>query len=298
MVYNRVMEPDKLEKLTLLKFKIAYFIAAHKIFLKRLVIFIVILGCLGLYGYSAYHLTDYLLRTGEFEKMLQSLVKVSVNYQDYRLRHEPRSLIILKQAAIPGLGKRHDFVAQVKNPNEDWLVERIRYRFQWEGGMTETAEDIVLPHDETYLLLLNSETVSQLPQPRLEFLDIDWKRVRKPFNVQKSDFIVSDKKFVSPLDLELRDSTGVPARVVFKVRNNTFYSFWEANFKVILERGSDIIATQHSFASQFRAGETITQEVAWLESVSVPTNIIIEPAIDFLHSENFMPPESSRGELK
>lgn len=289
---------DEVENPNLIKLKISYFIASHKVFFKRLAIFVSVLVCLGLYGYSTYHFTDYFLKKEEYERMLRLLAQTSVNFQDYRIRHQPQALVVLNEATLPGLGGKYDFAALVGNPNREWLAERVTYRFVWPDGVSKTAEDIVLPSDETYLLILNSEVSSQPQQAGIEFVDIGWRRVRKSLGIQKSDFIISDEKFISPLDAKVRDSKDVPARVTFTVRNNTFYNFWEAGFKVTLLRGNAVIAVHYSSASQFRSGTTITQEVIWLEPISVPTDIVIEPAVDFLHSENFMPRESSGGELK
>ncbi|MBU4512869.1 hypothetical protein KKD19_06585 [Patescibacteria group bacterium] len=282
-----------------LKFRIFYYFASHKVFLKRLGFFLIILLSVYLYGYSAYHLTNYFLGSREYEAMIRELARDSFKFHEYFELHQPKPLIILETAALPGVSGKYDFVAQVQNPNPKWLARRVSYRFVWPGGTFEDdEEDFILPGEETYLLALNKEVSGQVLSPKIEFVNISWQRVKKLIEISDKDFIISDVEFISGWDITTLNGAKAPSRVKFKVRNNTFYNFWEAGFKVVLIRYQDVVGLHYGAAPQFKSGETISPEVIWLDEVPTPTEIKIEPAIDYLTSENYMPRESSEGELK
>lgn len=281
----------------LLKLRIAYFFAIHQTFLRRLAIFSVILICVGLYGYSIYFFTDYFLRTGDHEKMLRGLATNYVNRSSFVLSHAPKPLVILEQEAIASSADRYDFVAKIKNSNEKWLVKSLKYSFEWSGGQTEPMETIILPNREVFLLDLGAEIGSSgLPGDfRLKLVEVNWEWFAQPLAISNNDFLVTEKDLI-PATL-IKDQAA-PARLVFGIRNNTLYSFWEAGFKIILLSGQRITAVNYASATKFKSGETRILEAVWSEPVLSPTEIIIEPAIDFFDSENFMTRESSRGELK
>lgn len=290
-------EENGLEPKIKLKLEIAYFIAAHKDLFKRLGFFLLIILNLGLYLYSVYNFINYFLNNKKQEAVIQEMTATTPNYKEYRTRVGPQPLIVLSQSAIPSGEGRYDFVAQVKNPNEHWLAREVNYSFL---GLDDKnpVTDFILPKEETFLLFLGKNVRTSPSQAQIYFFDIKWQRVGEPFEIQDSDFKISEARFVSPQEHKISRLSLVPARVAFKARNNTVYDYWDAGFKIVLFQGAKIIGVNFASLSQFRSGEQRDLEVIWLEDIFRPTEIKIEPKIDYLNLENYMSAEFFAGELK
>ncbi|PIY78563.1 MAG: hypothetical protein COY82_01820 [Parcubacteria group bacterium CG_4_10_14_0_8_um_filter_35_7] len=279
---------DYQEDLTEKQLKIGYWYLTHKAILnKYLVIFLIVLNIV-LWGYSGYRWVMYYIETPSYEKMIAEMPKDLINWKDFHEKHQPQPLQVIETTAI-SLGKgKYDLVAKIENPNIHWMVEDFKYQFSLGGSLKETKESFVLPGEAKFLIDLG---VRGAGEANVIFKDIDWFRISK-FEILKKerlDFVFKNIHFV-PASFEEEGKIPI-SKVTFDAANQSVYNFWEVGFYVILYRGTEIVGVNYITLERFFSGEKRSVEVKWYEKLPQVTKVIVEPEVNILDEEIFMPLE-------
>lgn len=257
----------------------------YKFFLRLLILLNFIF-----WGLTIYRFTNYLLTSEENERMLVELTKERIDYLKFHEHFKPYDLTVVKSVFLASdvleQAKKYDFLAVVENPNENLMVSAVEYYFFWETGQTETKETFILPGEKKYLTILGQETDKKLTGAKFAFSNIKWRRI----NSRKQPPEILSKLSVEEIKLDYviaKDQRIAVPKVSFKIKNQSIYSFWQANFTIILYRGSDIVGLNVLSAKQWKSNEQREMELLW-SNIPLHTKIAVILEINPFDSENFM----------
>lgn len=278
------MSNDLTEK----QLKWGYWFLTHKQKLKKiLIIFLIVLNA-SLWGYSIFRFSLYFARSSLHEKVLFYL---SQDLVDLRMRTKfcPKDLSLsTPKALLTGISpqglSQYDFVVEVENPNPEWAIISLKYKFSWPGGESQPQQTFILPEQTKHLLALGQEVKTRPQNIQCEFLEINWRRVKQPFleKLAGLDISCENVKFIPA-------STIYPARVQFEAVNKTVYSFWQISFNIILLQGQTIVGVNSIPLEQFLSGQTRLVTATWTEKLARVTKVVVEPEVNLLDPEVIMP---------
>lgn len=202
-----------------------------------------------IWGLMIFQSILFLFPKESHQQMLIELVKERINYLKFHDYFGPKDTEILLQTSVQNLNLRagdnkitYDFVALIENPNSNWRIDKIEYRFRWIGGQTEIYQEFILPEEKKYLTVFNQKIGSKPYSPKFEIVSQKWKRVR---NDQKEILKVLDQIKTENIKLEYAVPVGqtkaVP-KLNFEVNNESIYNFRKLPLKMVFLRGIQIVA--------------------------------------------------------
>ena len=285
---------DNLNHPSKFKLKIAYWYVTHKILLKRASLFLVSLALLLLLGYNSYGLFTHFSTINEFDEMLNSITKNPINFETYQIKMKPAPLSVKSVDFIKTSQDKFDFIAEVKNPDQRWLVGKITYQFVSSNFSSPVYEDFILPNQSKFLLALNQQPKITPVNLSLNIIDLELQRVKGVPDVSSDEIVVTDIEFLPATGSSLN-----LARVKFQVANNSLYNFWEVPFKIILYSRSALASVNIASLTQFKSEETRSVELVWFDEIKRNiTKVIVVPDVNLFNPENSMPADKDVGELK
>ncbi len=281
-------------KLSKRQIEISYWFVTHKAQLKKILIIFLIILNIGIWGYGIYNWIFYFLTTKDHEFLIKELIQEKINWSEYQLKARPQNLALSEITVLPSGKGYYDFVVEAENPNPKWAILNVNYRFKWSNHQSRIQKSSFLPQEKKFLITLRASS-SILPRnPQIEFSNIQWRRITPHFKIpkiDKSEFPTKNVQFLRRSEILNLD------RIRFEVTNQTVYSFWEMALKIILYQGRKIVGINQITANQFFSKETRLLETSWIEPIPLITKIIIEPEVDILDPNIFIPPKG-RGEPK
>ncbi|MDD4995937.1 MAG: hypothetical protein PHW15_00460 [Patescibacteria group bacterium] len=259
----------------------------YKIFLKFLILFSLVF-----WGWAVYNFTNYLLAEEEHEQMLIELVKDRINYLKFHEHFSPHDLVVVKSIFLSSnpfsqSNKKYDFLAIVENENENLIASSVQYYFFWETGQTEIKETFILPGEKKYLTVFGQEVEGKPTKVQFAFLDTKWQRIdfNEPSPAILSNLTIEEIKLDYIIAKE--QHIAVP-KISFKIKNQSIYSLWQADFKIILYRGSEIIGMNVLTVKQWRSNEKREMELLW-PNIPSHDRIAVILEINPFDPEIFMP---------
>lgn len=262
----------------------------HKLLLRKIGLGMLIAWCVLTIGFSLWKGVEH-LAIGYFDDQdLQ--IQHTESFQNYaasQARFHAKPLVFQLADVFQSATDRYDFVATTKNPNNQF-VAMVRYKYTYTGGETEVREQLVLPGQEQFLVVLGVELTFIPRNVSLVVEDVAWRRLdphvyRNPLgytNERLGFSLVSVSSSPATLD--------VPTRVQFRVENNTAYDFWAPTLYVeMLENGLRQGVYQVTL-EQFRSGDSRELELRPLFVGSVDSIRLI-PNVDVFDRNVFMPIE-------
>lgn len=259
--------------------EVSYWYITHQQILYRVIL--VVLGLIGFcsLAYVGWTLVDYGMNYQRERQQLASslLVDSTGLVSDINARY-PKRLNIDKVDAIPNGSGGYDLLAQISNPNTDWLA---RFDYQLAGD-TILRRGFVLPRSTSYLTILGVADAGR----SFEVVDQSWERIDQAQTLvsQRLQFAISEPEFIPS-----GTATGVDDQVNFTVTNQSAFNYWDAHFVVMLYDGSVLVRVDSVKVDQFKSGET--RPVKLLVGSNNYANIRVEvvPLVDVLSQTNLMP---------
>jgi len=267
------------------KLKIALWFVTHKRIIKRGLTLLLILLDIALVTFAYVRFENYLLSIKEERRMLEQMSLQTVDYKKWQQKNQPQPLEVITQTAVRSGRQKYDFIALVRNPNKKWLVSSLKYKFKWASNESNVAESFILPEEQKYLLIFGEKSTDPPRNVQLEFQNLSWQRITPKLDfpeIRKNVFEISEKKFIPKGALPLN-------KVSFKVKNNSIFNFWKVNFNIILYQGKNIVGANSAILRQFLSGQIREVEVSWVETLPEVSHVVIDPEIDILNPESFIP---------
>lgn len=284
---------DGEEQLTERQLKIAGWYVEHKELLRRigygaLLLFDVVTLGFGLYGY-----TDYFLFSWNKDAALRQHAATPLVSHEAVLRQAPQPLGVALVETFPGTSGKYDFIAKVRNINQNWYAQ-VTYQFVSRAGATPLREGFVLPAEEKYLATFGEEVGMPPGRPELQITKIEWHRVDRHVISDVSAWVYEHLNFVlsNVVHEPVFDGDTTVARTSFDVENRSAYGYWRPGVFVTLLRGDMPVATNYVMVTNFDAGEKRHIDVNWFESLPQSNRVDIQPDVNIFDANVYMPPRS------
>jgi|GEM_PF-4733643 len=275
------------------KLKFSYFLVRHKLLSKKILIGFLISFNFVVYPILIYNFTLYLHRSKEIEKIMIELNERNIEFDVIRKATAPLAPeIISTQAISVGEGK-FDLICLVYNPNRNWFIKSLNYKFVLAGGFeSKVYNTFILPEEDKFLISFGEKINSRTDQLSCEILQVNWQRMaanqHKLLNISEA-FSFQNIEHVTALI----DNGGAISR--FSFINSTVYNFWQIDFLVLLYEGDRVVGIEKTKIEKVISGEKREIKIIWLNSPPFVSRTIIKSEINFLDPSVFMSIELKPG---
>ncbi|MBI5230180.1 MAG: hypothetical protein HY981_02710 [Candidatus Magasanikbacteria bacterium] len=278
------------EELTGGQLKIGYWIAEHRVGLRKtgvafFIVFDVVLG-----GYNIYHWATYFL-SGYFndQKNAAELVNTTNALNKLASARAAAPIAIKGTSAYESAAGRFDAIALVQNPNKEWYVS-FDYEFDTGNGKTPKAHGFLLPDEEKPVGIFNFEGSYGTSEPSFVLSNIVWKHISKHDITDVSTWIAARKKF-DTLNLLITSAGSLgltEGRLDFDIINQSFYDYHDPEFLIGVWNGPTLARVYKIYVPRLIAGETRPIELAAPSSLLSGARITLYPHIDFFDSSVYL----------
>lgn len=261
-------------------YKIVYFFVANQTIFKRLEVVLLLLANIIIFWNVGVAGVKYLASSRTYDEMLSSLFNDNFDWQSYHQEHAPDPLQVISVDKIKTGPDKYDLVAKVHNPNSDWYFPEVQYSFVVNNFITDWQTDFILPGQEKYFFVFSYSDPTEIKDLDLKFGTQQRQRIfnKDPLYIL-NDFNIQDKNFSSQSGL---------SEIKFQVNNNSYFSFWQLGWQVVLYVRDHPIGINYVTTPNFLSGQERQVAVIWNENLTVPTDIEILPNLDVFYEQNYM----------
>ncbi len=256
----------------------------HKALFIRLAWALAILIILSIYGVLVFNLVSY-LRAPSWSNLAQS-IKTDSLWSSYHSQKAPLD-IELGQARALTLGNSvYNLVATIKNPNSDWLVSSMDYRFIVNGQNLPTRTAFLNAADQHLLLQLGYKTDLPVSSVNVEIDNIRWQRLTS--DTPQISWPITDVKYQAAGMTQVGGVlVNLPAQVSWQAQNKSLFNFWEVAWQVALFDNDNIIGVAEINERDFKSLEIRNIEATWAYNLPRATRAEVWPILNWLDKNNF-----------
>lgn len=239
------------------EFKRSLWYVKHKILLYKILVGFLIAWIVIFGGYALITFADYLIFGISSDTVLRQQLTSFPDYTSIQPKYLPIPLQVQGVNALAGGSNSFDLVAQVANPNKNFIVY-FDYHFVAGSNNTPVQRGFLLAGETKPIVYFGLQ--GDYPgDVNLVMENMSWKRLRAQeikdpasFQAERLNFPVSNFSFVSQAA-----SGGLGANVVkFDLKNDSAYGYRDGNFVVGLMNGGGLSAVMPLLLKDFKAGET------------------------------------------
>jgi hypothetical protein len=260
--------------------KLSYWYVTNKLLLRKIYINILVLVSFLLWFYIIWQLSFFGINYAIEHNNLRSLVfgnNISLASIDAGV---PRALQISNPVSFNSDNNRRDYYVEVSNGNSDWLAT-FDYGFQTSDGKLRIRKGFVFPAEQKYLMDLGIEGGIS----NLDITDIKWERIgnfQREHN-NKYNFAIENEEFIAGA------KPGDPNRLIFDIKNNSAYGYWQVGLQSFLYNNNKIVAINYIVIDQFKSGETRRVELHFNTLLPRINSTKIIPDVNIFDDDNIMP---------
>ena len=256
----------------------------HKNLAIKIAWVLAIILLLGLYAGLFLDINKY--TSGQTLEQWSISLSKNFDWATYHNQHQSQPIQISATEFFAINSRLYNLVAAVNNPNEDWLVSRLDYRFVVNGQPLDAQSTFLNPRENKLLLRFGHQVNSAIKDLKVEVLDTAWQRF--DHTVPVINWEISDVSF-HPATTQIIDDQVVdlPWRVTWQARNLSLYNLWSASWQVALYNRDRLVAVNQVEAEDFSALEERELEAIWLYDLSQVTKAEVIPHVNWLDRDNF-----------
>jgi hypothetical protein len=207
------------------------------------------------------------------------------DWQTYHQQRKPQTIVVSSAQVLPVAGRLYNLVAVVKNPNADWAISKLSYRFVVNGEAQEEQVTFLNPGQEKYLLKLGLSFQGVIKTVDLQIVDIAWRRFEEDTIVL--DWQVDNIKYQGPSVITVdKERVDVPARATWQAQNLSLYNLWQTNWQVALYNLDRLVAVSQIQVENWQALAKKDLEAVWLNDLSNVTKVEVKPDVNWLDATN------------
>ncbi len=253
-------------------------------FIYGILIFLIVLW----WGIFTYNLVIYIQGTKLHKENLIELSKNRINYSTLNKNFTPSQISIKDKIALESKKGVYDFLAKINNPNKNWRIKSLDYKFKWNNGETQKKSIFIIPDSNGFATSFQNKS-SSLNGLKLLISNIDWKRIKKE-DKNKLDVLSKIKISNANVNFMVPQDKMVSMPVVeFTIKNQSLYSFWEVPCLIILFNQADkIVGINQIPVKKLKSEETRSVSLRWSD---MPTTYSIQviPLLNVFDKESYMP---------
>lgn len=266
------------------------------------IVFLILIGAIS-WVYTIYGFGYYLLRgMSEDELLASQITKTPGLSHNYILQIAPKDLMLGPIKILKSDEKKYDIFIQIKNPSDRHWAD-FDYYFKAGSNETKTKRGFILPGETKYLLALGEEFNFNPSNVQFGIKGMSWHKIDRhelpdweKFRNERLDIGISDTKFTpakasglsGKLSLNILDFTAI---------NKTPYSYWNADFIILLYGGANIIGINSYSLGEFMSGQSRGASITWPGAISQASKIEVIPNINIFDNANYIK-YSGEGEEK
>lgn len=212
------------------------------------------------------------------------------NYDNLKPLYQPQALSFGQTEIYNSVSEQlNDLVAQVTNPNGRWLAGVV-YKFVYDNGETETARTVVFPKTVRPLTFFGLK--SSFPSnAKIVVEQVLWKRLN-PHYYPDVDSFMKERLLFSIENFKFTPASrtqGVPTnKLEFDLKNNSAYSFWEADFYLELIDNGSRVGIIYLPVEKFKTGETRSLDVRSFVSGLLVSELALHPVMNIFDKEEYI----------
>lgn len=280
-----------------LEFGIWY--TSHKIFLKKIFLFIFIAFNILLYSYNIY--TSFQLFVAQRDRnsnLLLNMLYNSPGVNSVKQKLKPADIQINGITILHNENNTVNIVAEVFNPNNIYYANRIMYRFSDSQKIFSEGETYLWPQERRYIIIYNIPAIHSSQGVNVQLYRVIWKRMndyiakqqeRMNFPIQMAGFTPSQVVF---------GDTFIPGSIKFTIENQTIFNYWDVELSIVLYNGTSIVGSAYTQLHTLKSLEKISLDIKILTDASAVTNVEIFPEINILDDAVYLKNEEIIGEPK
>lgn len=256
----------------------------HKALFIRLAWLVALLILVTIYGVLIFNLISY-FRGASWTELAES-VKQKGAWSVYHNEKAPLE-IELGQAQALTLGNNlYNLVATIKNPNPDWLVSSLDYRFIVNGQALSSKTAFLNASDQHLLLQLGYRSDSSIGSVNVEIDNVRWQRLDS--ETPQIFWPISELKYQAEGSVVVNGVTvNLPTQVSWQAQNKSLFNFWEVAWQVALFDNDRIIGVAEINERDFQSLETRSMEATWAYNLPRATRAEVWPILNWLDKNNF-----------
>ncbi len=261
--------------------KITYFTLTHKDDLRKWYIIVLLAVAVFTVVFVFTNLVLYLVGMPLSNRLVQGMAADTVDYSAIRQRNTPVTVQVQQTYAIPSGTNRFDVVAPVTNPNTDWFAT-VTYAVSVNGATGESQDMTLNPSSELYLTALGVGGEGSV-SVQLAVEHIAWRRLDHHNPPPVAQFDIADPAYST-----LTGEGATVYQVRADITNNSYVSFYEVPFIILLYNGDQIVGVNYAYISPFNFGETKTITAKWNTVGGTVTSARVVPALNLLDRSNII----------
>lgn len=281
--------------------KISHWYFSRKQLLKKYLLWLLVGFNILIWGFALSRIIPYLWQTRSYNALTKEMASVVIDFQNYKQQHAAEDLAITDTVAISTKTNTYTLVARVKNPNMDYVAEKVTYSFNLSGVTTGSESSFIFPGETKGLVTFNvsyASSSTDTPRPQLKIENIHWHRYAPSDHLIIPDFDISNLK-QSRVDAQTIDNSsntaavtasGIITRVQADITNNSVYGFWRVDVQGILNGlEGELLDFSNIRLTEFKPRETRRVELIWNKTYPLISSIDIYPVVDTFDSTAIMP---------
>jgi hypothetical protein len=275
---------DYFEPLSEKDLKRGMYVLQHKAMFVRLAWIFSFLIIFVIYGILVINVVRYVQAPSWLE--ISETVKKNGAWSVYHQEEAPID-IELGQAKALTLGNGiYNLVATIKNPNEDWLVSSLEYRFIVNGQELPFRTSFLNASDQHLLLQLGYKVDVSVGSVNIEIEKVRWQRLQT--DTPQISWEINDLKYQGESSVVVNgQNVKLPAQVSWQAKNKSLFNFWEVGFQVALFENDNIIGVAEVNERDFKSLETRPIEATWAYNLPRATRAEVWPVLNWLDKNNY-----------
>jgi hypothetical protein len=262
----------------------------HKAMFIRLAWIAAILVIVGIYVALAFNVLRYV--------QAPSWLEISQNFKSngvWSAYHQEKAPleVELGQAHALTLGNGvYNLVATIKNPNADWLVSSLDYKFIINGQDLPVRTGFLNTADQHLLLQLGYKTDAPIGSVNVKIDNVRWQRLTN--ETPQISWPITDLKYQSASSVQVGGvNVALPTQVTWQAQNKSLFNFWEVGWQVALFANDNIVGVAEINERDFKSLEIRNIEANWAYNLPNATRAEVWPILNWLDKNNFKSAESN-----
>lgn len=256
----------------------------HKTLFIRLAWLVAILILVSIYGILIFNVISY-VRGASWAELAET-VKKNGAWSTYHTQKAPLEIELGQAQALTLGNSLYNLVATIKNPNPDWLVSSLEYRFIVNGQALDTKMAFLNASDQHLLLQLGYRSDSSIGSVNVEIDNLRWQRLDS--ETAQIFWPITELKYQAEGSVLVNGvNVNLPAQVSWQAQNKSLFNFWEVGWQVALFDNDRIIGVAEINERDFRSLETRSMEATWAYNLPRATRAEVWPILNWLDKNNF-----------
>lgn len=265
----------------------------NKLLLHRITVWFLIILSVIVWGIGLWKWGDYLIFGLTESVLLEQQASRTINYLGGHTAREAQPVQILGVSVFPNSTQKNDAVAEVTNPNKNFIV-RFDYYFDFGGTKTPMRKGLLLAGETKPVVELGLDSTVYYGSGNLVLENIAWSRVDNhkikdalTWQNNRLNFVVSDFKYVSKSSAAAGDASAVQ----FTLTNDTAYGYVEASFLAGLYQSDTLVGVLPFTLDKIIAGQAVLLDLRTFSPNLSVSEVRIYPLIDLYNEEVYLQPE-------